>query len=88
VRVVLAEHVSDHGRGLLEGLARLQSYFMHRKEYSPVDGFESVTRVRERAADDYAHGVVQITTLHLFFDIDWNLLNRFSHSITLSLISS
>ena len=34
-----------------------------------MDGFEAVAHVGESAPNDYAHGVIEVGTLHLILDI-------------------
>src|SRR5215217_5946308 len=57
VRVVLAHDVSDDRRALTVRPVGLQAEILHGVENSPVDGLQSVTRVRQGARNDHAHGV-------------------------------
>jgi hypothetical protein len=45
VRVILAEHVADDGRGLLVGPAGHQPEVVHRVEHAPVDRLEPVAHI-------------------------------------------
>jgi hypothetical protein len=47
-----------------------------------MDWFQTVSRIGKRAADDHAHGVIQIAALHFFFYVDWDSVCCFGHSIT------
>ena len=68
VRVVLAQHVAHHRRGLLVGPARHQPELVHRVEDAPVHRLEAVPHVGQGAGDDDAHRVVDERLLHLLFD--------------------
>ena len=68
VRVVLTEHLSHHGRGLLVGAVVLQSQAVHGEHDLPVDRLETVADVGQGAPDDDAHGVVDVGALHLLLD--------------------
>ena len=70
VRVVLTDDVADHAGRLAVGLVPVVPVFVHRIEDAPVDGLKAVAHVRQGAADDHAHGVIEITALHLLFDGD------------------
>ena len=48
-----------------------QIHLVHGVQNPPVHGLEAVAHVGHGAADDHAHGVVEIRLLHLGFDIDW-----------------
>jgi hypothetical protein len=81
VRVILADHVADDARALLVSLVVLIAEFVHRPEHASVDGLEAVAHIGQRAADDDRHGVVEIRTPHLFFDIDVIVIEYF-HQLT------
>src|SRR5208282_323292 len=51
-------------------LVVLQAHFAHGVEHTAMDGLETVASVRESAADDHRHGVVEIGALHLLFNVD------------------
>ncbi len=68
VRVELAEHVADDARGLAEGAVGLQPGLVHREQHTPVHRLEAVAHVRQRAAHDHAHGVVEVRGAHLLLE--------------------
>jgi hypothetical protein len=72
VGVELAHHVAHHARALLGGTIEMQPHFVHHVERAPVDGFKTVAHVRQGAAHDHAHGVIEIRPPHLVFDVDRN----------------
>src|SRR3972149_515526 len=74
VGVVFTYDVSDNARGLFIGLVPLDAHLVHREDYAPVHGLESVTDVRQSPSYDYAHGVIEIGFLHLVFYRDRYLL--------------
>ena len=47
-----------------------QAGIVHVIENAAVHRFQSVTHIRQGAADDYRHRIVEIRLLHLLFDID------------------
>ena len=68
VRVVLTEHVTDHGRALLVRAARREPRLGHRVQNASVDRLETVTDVREGPLYDDAHRVVDERLPHLVFE--------------------
>ncbi len=70
MRVVLAHHVADDAGRLLVGLAGEVARLPHAEEHPPVHRLQPVAHVGQRAPDDDAHRVVEITALHLLFDVD------------------
>ena len=70
VRVVLTHHVTDDAGGLDVGAVGRVPLLAHREQDAPVHRLQPVTDVRQRAADDHAHGVIQVRTLQLVFDRD------------------
>src|SRR5215475_10749793 len=70
VRMIPAQHVADDGGRFPIRFAGRQPLLVHRVKNSSVDGFQAVADVGQRAADDHRHGVVEITTLHLVFNVD------------------
>ncbi len=68
VRVILAQHVAHHRRGLLVPAARHEPEFVHRVENAPVHRLEAVSHVGQRARHDDAHRVVDERLLHFLFD--------------------
>ena len=69
VRVVAAHHVADDRRGLLVRPVRLQAGVVHAVEDAPVHGLQAVAHVRQRAADDDAHRVVEEARAHLLLEL-------------------
>jgi hypothetical protein len=74
VRVVLAEHVADDARAFLVGAAWADLLLAHREEDPAVDRLEPVAHIGDGAADDHAHGVIEVTRPHLVLDADGDLL--------------
>jgi hypothetical protein len=70
VRVVLTHHVADDAGGLLVGLRAVVAAILHGVQDAAVDRLEAVAHVREGAAHDHAHGVIEIGAAHLLFDRD------------------
>ena len=70
VRVVFPHHVADRARGLAVGLVEGVPGLVHREQDPAVDRLQTVAQVRDRAADDHRHGVVEIGGLHLGRDVD------------------
>ena len=62
--MVAAQHVADAGSGFLELLVGGKAVLVQRVEYAAVDRLESVAHVRQGAADDDRHGVVDVAVLH------------------------
>src|SRR2546425_8518915 len=71
--MVLAHAVADDARRLLVRAVPVEPEPLHRVEDAAVDRLETVADVRQRAADDDGHGVVQIGLPHFFFDGDRDL---------------
>ena len=69
MRMVLADHLADHARGLDVLDVRSRAELVHREEAAPVHRLEAVAHIRQRAPDDDAHGVVEVVPRHLHFDI-------------------
>ncbi len=70
VRVVLADHVADDARRLLVGLVPVVGKLVHGEKHAPMHGFQAIAHVRQRPADDHAHGVVEVRVTHLLFEAD------------------
>jgi len=84
VRVILADHIADDARRFLVGLVILIAELAHCVQHAPVHGLEAVAHVGQRAADDHAHGVVEIRLSHLVFQVDRQDFARyFNHEQTL-----
>ena len=63
--VIPAQHVAHAGGGLLEGLVAGQVILIHGVEDTPVHRLQAVAHVRQGAAHDNGHGVLDIGVLHL-----------------------
>ena len=79
VRVVLAHDLADHAGALVEGALRAVAAVEHRVEHAAVDGLEAVADVREGAAHDDGHRVVEVGALH--FRLQVNLFDAVDQHI-------
>ncbi len=70
VRVVLLQHVADHGRRLAVRAVGAVPGLEHRPEDPLVDRLQAVADVGERAADDDRHRVVEVRALDLVLELD------------------
>ena len=70
VRVEAAEHVADDAGAFRIGPVRRHLQVVHRIQDAAVHGLQPVARVRQGAAHDHAHGVVEIRAPQLVFDGD------------------
>ena len=70
VRMVLADDLADDAGALHVLLVPVEPEFVHGVQDAPVHGLQSVAHVGQRAADDDAHGVIEIAALHLLRDHD------------------
>ncbi len=70
VRMILADHVADGAGRLVVGPVRREVQLRHAVEDAPMHGLQAVAHVRQRAADDHAHRVIEIAALHLVEDRD------------------
>ena len=62
--VVFAQHVAHAGGGFLKGLIGGQPAFKHGVENSPMHRLQPVPHIRQGAAHDHAHGVLDVGLLH------------------------
>src|SRR5207253_141816 len=69
VRVEFTHDVADYARGFLGGPVMVQAHFLHHIKDAAVDRLEAVTHIGEGAADDHAHGVIEVRAAHLVFDV-------------------
>ncbi len=84
VRVVLAEDFADDLGALAVGLRGGEAQLVHAEENAAVHGLQAVAHVGQGAADDHAHGVIEVRLLHFRFDIDrsqYRLVLFVSHSV-------
>ncbi len=65
VGVVLAHHGSDDVRALHVAAVRLQAPVVHGEQDPAVHRLQAVAHVRQRAAHDHAHRVVEVRRAHL-----------------------
>ena len=70
VRVVLADHVADDAGRLLVGPVPVVIELVHRVQHAPVHRLQAVARIRQRAAHDHAHGVIEVAAPHFLFETD------------------
>ena len=70
VRMEFAEDFADDLGALAVGLGGGEAQLVHAEQDAAVDGLQAVAHVGQRAADDYAHGVIEVRLLHFRFDID------------------
>ena len=48
----------------------VQAHLLHHIKDAAVDRLEAVADIGEGAADDHAHGVIEVRAAHLVFDVD------------------
>ena len=70
VRMILADDVADDTGRLLVGLVPVVGQLVHGVQHAPVHRLKAVANVGQSAADDDAHGVVEIRLAHLVFEVD------------------
>ena len=70
VRMEFAQNFADDLGTLAISLRGGEAKLVHAEKNSAVDGLEAVAHVGQRAADDHAHGVIEVGLLHLRFDIN------------------
>src|SRR5215470_1675317 len=68
--MVLTHHISHDAGTLARSLIRLQTHLLHGVQNAPVHRLESVAYVRQSAAYDHRHRVVEIRPPHLLFNVD------------------
>ena len=69
VGMKFAEDFADDLGALAIGLGGREAKLVHAEEDAAVDRLQAVAHVGQGAADDYAHGVIEIRLLHFRFDI-------------------
>jgi hypothetical protein len=73
--------VTDDAGGFLIRFIPVIAQFAHGEQRPPMHRFESIAHIRQRPADDHAHGVIEIRLPHFVFEIDRkNFFGDFSHS--------
>ena len=70
VGVVVAHDIADDLGALAIGAASNEAPFLAGEQDATMHGFQSIANIRQSAADDHAHGVVEIARLHLVDDVD------------------
>ena len=73
VGVELTHHVANHAGALIEGSVRAVAAVVHRVDHAAVHGLETITHIRQGAANNNRHCVVQVGTLH--FSLQVHLFN-------------
>ena len=68
VRMIFADHVADHARGLAIRFVPLVAVLVHREEDAAMHRLEPVARIGQCARHDHAHGVIEVALLHLLGD--------------------
>ncbi len=80
VRMEFADHVADHARRFLEGLARVEPQLPHGVEQPPVHRLEPVARVRQRAVHDGGKRVGEIALFQRVAQRDFLDVGRFGRN--------
>ena len=70
VRMVLTHHFSDDPGAFTRRAIGLQPHLLHGVENAAMHRLQSVANIRQRAANDDGHRVVEIRPPHFFFNID------------------
>src|SRR5690606_5797471 len=70
MRVVFTDHVTDHTGRCQIGLVPVTLQLTHGERSATVYRLEAVTHIRQRAAHDNAHGIVEIGLFEFVFDVD------------------
>ncbi len=84
VRMILTDDVTDDAGRLFVSFVPVVPHFVHGKEAAPMHRLQPVAHIRQRPADDDAHRVIHVGTLHFVFNIDGGLFHdRFKHSVFL-----
>jgi hypothetical protein len=66
----LTENFADDFGALAGGAIGRKAHFVHAEENPAMDRFQPVANIRKGSSHDYAHGVIEVRTLHFVFDID------------------
>ena len=70
MRVIFTDYVTDHTGRFFIGLVPVVPQLVHCIQNAAVNRFQAITHIRQSSSYDHAHGVIQIGTLELFFDVD------------------
>ena len=68
MRMVLTDDFTHNTGRLHRRLVGCQTELVHRVQNAAVNGFQTVTHVREGASHNHAHRITQIAVLHIPFD--------------------
>ena len=72
--MVFLEALADDAGALGIFFVVLHALAVHGREDAPVDGLEAVASVRQSAADNHRHRVVEVGAAHFLFDVDVGVL--------------
>jgi hypothetical protein len=70
VRVIVAHHLADDLGALGARAIGRVAGLVHGVEHAPVHRLQAVAHVRQRAAHDHAHRVVEVRRAHLLLELD------------------
>ncbi len=70
VRVIHTHRLTHDLRALRVLLVMLQPHLVHRVKNAPMHRLETIAHIRQRAADNHRHRVVEVRTSHLVFNVD------------------
>ena len=70
VRMIFAHGFAGDAGGFVVAALRRKVLFAHGEEDAPMDGLQPVAHIRQGAAHDHAHGVIEVASLHLVGDGD------------------
>ena len=83
--VIFTHDFTDDARGFHIFSIPVKSTLVHRVEDTPMNRLQTIAHIRQRPADDYAHGVVEIGALHFLHDGDrlyaWRTRGRINWSV-------
>jgi hypothetical protein len=70
--VVLTHHFTDDFGALLGRAVGREAHLVHAIKNAPVHRLQPIADIRQGAAHDHAHGVIEVRAPHLVFDVDGN----------------
>ena len=70
--MVLTQDFAGDLGALARGPVGVQPHLVHAEQDAAMHRLQAVADIGQRAADDHAHGVIEIRPLHLVFDVDGN----------------
>ena len=76
VRMKFAQHFADNLGALAGGPVGREAHFVHAEKNAAMNRLQTVANIRQRAAHDHAHRVIEVRPLHLVFDIDGDVPAR------------